>query len=102
LSLFVFPEGTRSLNGRVGPFKGGSFFLALEAGLPVVPLSVVGSRHVMRKGRLTTYPRDVTLVIHEPIDTTGIGGGKAREFAERVRQVLTPDAESDCEFLRSA
>jgi 1-acyl-sn-glycerol-3-phosphate acyltransferase len=102
LSLFVFPEGTRSLNGRVGPFKGGSFFLALEAGLPVVPLSVVGSRHVMLKGRLTTYPGDVKLVIHEPIETTGIGGGKAREFAERVRQVLTPDAESDCEFLRSA
>ena len=54
LSLIVFPEGTRSRDGRVAPFKGGSFYLALEAGLPVVPL-FVGSRHVMLKGRLATY-----------------------------------------------
>ena len=52
----MFPEGTRSRDGRVARFKGGSFYLALEAGLPVVPLSVVGSRHVMLKGRLATYP----------------------------------------------
>ena len=55
----MFPEGTRSRDGRVARFKGGSFYLALEAGLPVVPLSVVGSRHVMLKGRLATYPGDV-------------------------------------------
>jgi 1-acyl-sn-glycerol-3-phosphate acyltransferase len=101
LSLFVFPEGTRSRNGRVAPFKGGSFFLALEAGLPVVPLSVIGSRHVMRKGRLAAYPGRVTLVIHDPIDTTGLDRSHARAFAERVRQVLAPDAESDCDVLSS-
>ena len=68
LSLFVFPEGTRSRDGRVAPFKGGSFFLALEAGLPIVPLSVIGSRHVMLKGRLATYPGTVKLVIHNRSD----------------------------------
>ena len=73
LSLIVFPEGTRSRDGRVARFKGGSFYLALEAGLPVVPLSVVGSRHVMLKGRLATYPGEVRLVVHEPIDTHGTG-----------------------------
>jgi 1-acyl-sn-glycerol-3-phosphate acyltransferase len=52
LSLIVFPEGTRSPDGRVARFKGGSFYVALEAGLPIVPVSVVGSRHVMLKGRL--------------------------------------------------
>ena len=102
LSLFVFPEGTRSRDGRVGPFKGGSFFLALDANLPIVPLSVVGSRHVMLKGRLATYPGRVKLVIHEPIDTTALSRSDARAFAERVRQILAPDAESDCDLLRSA
>ena len=102
LSLIVFPEGTRSADGRVDRFKGGSFHLALEAGLPVVPLSVVGSRHVMLKGRLATYPGDVRLVVHEPIDTSGLAGTDAREFAERVRQIVQPDAESDCALLRSA
>lgn len=102
LSLIVFPEGTRSRDGRVARFKGGSFYLALEAGLPVVPLSVIGSRHVMLKGRLATYPGHVQLVIHEPIDTTGLAGTDAREFAERVRRLLAPDAERDGDFLRSA
>ena len=95
LSLIVFPEGTRSQNGRVHRFKGGSFYLALEAGLPIVPLSVVGSRHVMLKGRLATYPGHVRLVVHDPIDTSGLAGTDAREFAERVRQVILPVAESD-------
>jgi 1-acyl-sn-glycerol-3-phosphate acyltransferase len=95
LSLIVFPEGTRSADGRVGRFKGGSFFLALESGLPVVPLSVVGSRHVMLKGRLATYPGHVRLIVHPPIDTTGLSGRDAREFAERVREIIAPDAETD-------
>lgn len=95
LSLIVFPEGTRSRDGRVGRFKGGSFYLALEAGLPVVPLSVVGSRHVMLKDRLATYPGDVRLVIHEPIDTRSLAGSDARQFAERIRAVIAPEAESD-------
>jgi 1-acyl-sn-glycerol-3-phosphate acyltransferase len=95
LSLIVFPEGTRSRDGRVARFKGGSFYLALEAGLPIVPISVVGSRHVMLKGRLATYPGHVKLVIHDPIDTANLAGTDPREFAERVRQIIAPVAESD-------
>ncbi len=95
LSLIVFPEGTRSPDGHVGRFKGGSFYLALEAGLPVVPLSVVGSRHVMLKGRLATYPGRVRLVVHDPIDTRGMEGTDPREFGARVREVLQATAESD-------
>ena len=95
LSLIVFPEGTRSRDGRVGRFKGGGFHLAIEAGLPVVPLSVIGSRHVMLKGRLATYPGAVQLVVHDPIDTRGLAGADPREFGERVRRIIAPDAESD-------
>ena len=95
LSLIVFPEGTRSVDGRVRRFKGGSFYLALEAGLPVVPLSIVGSRHVMLKGRLATYPGHVKLVVHEPIDTRPLAGSDPREFGERVRQIIAADAETD-------
>jgi 1-acyl-sn-glycerol-3-phosphate acyltransferase len=95
LSLIVYPEGTRSEDGRVNRFKGGSFYLALESGMPVVPISVVGSRHIMRKGRLATYPGRVQLVVHEPVDTRGMGDADAREFGERIRQIIAPDAESD-------
>ncbi len=98
LSLFVFPEGTRSRDGRVAPFKGGSFHLALEAGLTVVPISVVGSRHIMLKGRLATYPGRIRLTVHEPIDTTRLAGTDRKQFAERVRQVIAPDAEADVDL----
>jgi 1-acyl-sn-glycerol-3-phosphate acyltransferase len=60
-----------------------------------VPISVVGSRHVMLKGRLATYPGRVKLIVHPPIDTTGLSSKDARQFAERVRQIIAPEAESD-------
>jgi 1-acyl-sn-glycerol-3-phosphate acyltransferase len=99
LSLILFPEGTRSIDGRVGKFKAGTFFLALDANLRVVPLAIVGSRHIMLKGRLATYPGRVRLVVHPPIDTTGMSSKDARQFAERVRQIIAPVAESDVETL---
>jgi 1-acyl-sn-glycerol-3-phosphate acyltransferase len=95
LCLIVFPEGTRSADGRVGAFKAGSFLVALEAGLPVVPISVVGSRHVMLKGRLATYPGRVRVVVHAPIDTVGLKGADPRGLAERVRLTVAAEAEKD-------
>jgi 1-acyl-sn-glycerol-3-phosphate acyltransferase len=68
LSLIIFPEGTRSRTGMMGKFKGGSIMLAMQAGLPIVPISVIGSRHVMKKGELTTRPGHVTLIVHEPLE----------------------------------
>ena len=68
LSLIVFPEGTRSRTGMMGKFKGGSIMLAMQAGLPIVPISVIGSRHVMKKGELTTRPGHVRMIVHQPIE----------------------------------
>lgn len=92
-SLIVFPEGTRSTDCAVARFKGGSFLLAIDSHLPVVPVSVAGSRHVMKKGRLTVCPGDVTLTIHESISTVTVGRQDAREFAEQVRQVVRADVD---------
>ena len=90
-SLIVFPEGTRSTDGSVARFKGGMFLVAIDAGLPIVPVSVAASRHVMLKGRLMTCPGDVTITIHDPIPTAGYGRAGARELAERVREVVVRD-----------
>ena len=98
LSLIIFPEGTRSADGRVGRFKAGSFMLAIEAGLPVVPMSIVGTRHVMRKGRLTVEPGDVVLAIHAPIDTTARAAhpsiDDARSLAADVHAVISSRVEA--------
>ena len=87
-SLIVFPEGTRSRDGRVGAFKRGLFFLAIEAGAAVVPVAVAGTRHVMLKGRLMTCPGDVALVVHEPIRTEGLTRADATRLSEQVRGVI--------------
>ncbi|HET9468084.1 MAG TPA: lysophospholipid acyltransferase family protein [Vicinamibacterales bacterium] len=91
LSLIIFPEGTRSADGSVGRFKGGSFLLALEAGLTVVPLSVSGTMHVMKKGRLMTCPGHVTLEVHDPVVTPRIESptaDDARELAVRIEAIV--------------
>jgi 1-acyl-sn-glycerol-3-phosphate acyltransferase len=94
-SLIVFPEGTRSRDGRVGRFKGGIFLLAIQAGLPIVPVAVDGTRRVMRKGGLTTCPGEVIVEVFEPIETTGLQADDARALAERTRrtiaEVIVPD-----------
>jgi 1-acyl-sn-glycerol-3-phosphate acyltransferase len=87
-SLIVFPEGTRSVDGTVGRFKGGMFLVAIEAGLPIVPVSIAGSRHVMLKGRLMTCPGDVTITIHPPIPTSGLPRDRAKELADRTREIV--------------
>jgi 1-acyl-sn-glycerol-3-phosphate acyltransferase len=87
-SLVVFPEGTRSSDGRVGSFKGGPFLIAIASGLPVLPVSIVGSRHVMMKGRLMTCPGEVDLAVHEPIPTLGLERDDARALANRARDIV--------------
>jgi 1-acyl-sn-glycerol-3-phosphate acyltransferase len=101
-SLIVFPEGTRSVDGAVGRFKGGTFLLAIDAALPVVPVSIAGSRFVMRKGRLMVCPGRVTLTVHPPMSTTGVTREQAREFAERVRDVVRPLVDEPAEASSDA
>src|SRR5262249_18061693 len=79
LSLMIFAEGTRSPTGHVARFKAGSFLLAIEAGLPVVPVAVIGTRAVMPKGRLRTEPAAVTLVVHDPIQPPAIEAPTAHD-----------------------
>lgn len=87
-SLIVFPEGTRSVDGVIGRFKGGSFVIALQSALPVVPITITGSRQVMTKGQLTVRPGDVALTVHEPIETAELPRDGARDLADRVREVV--------------
>jgi 1-acyl-sn-glycerol-3-phosphate acyltransferase len=57
LNIFIFPEGTRSPDGRLLPFRKGAFFLAAETGAPLVPIVIRGTASMMRKGSLKVYPR---------------------------------------------
>jgi 1-acyl-sn-glycerol-3-phosphate acyltransferase len=87
-SLIVFPEGSRTKDGAVHRFKGGIFLLAIENGLPIVPVSIVGSRIVMPKGRFMVCPAIVDVTVHAAIPTRGLSRDDARALAERVRGVV--------------
>src|SRR5215204_4043981 len=91
-SLIVFPEGTRSTDGRVARFKGGPFVIALQSALPVVPISVVGSRHVMFKGQLMVQPGHVRVIVHPPIETRGVPKEAVRELTGSVREKVASRA----------
>jgi 1-acyl-sn-glycerol-3-phosphate acyltransferase len=97
LSLMIYPEGTRSGDGHVARFKAGSFLLAIQAELPIVPVAVVGTRQVMPKGRLRTEPAEVSLIVHEPIQPPAIetpATADARALAERVHHIVSATVES--------
>jgi 1-acyl-sn-glycerol-3-phosphate acyltransferase len=87
-SVAVFPEGTRSPDAGVRPFKRGSFVLALEAGVPVVPVSLHGVKRVVPRGISTLRPGRVRLVIHPAVPTEGRGADDAASLAEEVRRVV--------------
>jgi 1-acyl-sn-glycerol-3-phosphate acyltransferase len=68
LHITSFVEGTRSRDGRMLPFKKGSFYLAQQSGAPIIPVSISGTETLMAKGRFGIKPGKVHLVFHAPID----------------------------------
>ncbi len=93
-SVLIFPEGTRSRDGRIGPFKKGGFVLAIDSEAPIVPVILHGTRAIMPKGRLTITPQDVLLEICPPIETAGHTRRTKNELLEKVRQAICKGIET--------
>jgi 1-acyl-sn-glycerol-3-phosphate acyltransferase len=88
-SLVIFPEGTRSRDGRLGEFRKGAFVLAIQLGLPVVPVVCRGTRRLMPRGsRLTVVPGDAEIVVETPIPTAGLGYADRDALAAQVRAAI--------------
>lgn len=85
-SVLAFPEGTRTLNGRVGQFRRGVFFIARDLGVKVVPTTVTGMYDVMHKGSLLIRPgNQVTVYCDAPVDFAGLSDEEVELAAEEVR-----------------
>lgn len=86
LSVWVAPEGTRSKDGQLGDFKTGGFYLALDAGVPILPVSINGTIEVLRSGDKRVHRNQTVLVdIHEPIETSHFTRPQLKELMARVR-----------------
>lgn len=94
-SFLIFPEGTRSRDGRLQPFKRGGFFLALEAGAPVVPVSVSGSFKVMRRGSPFIRPGRIRIRFHPPLEADTSNGDPAELMARTREAVVSGLAEEE-------
>lgn len=90
VSVVVFPEGARTWDGNMGPFKRGAFQLADELDLPLLPVTINGSFEVLprRKGFNFVTWHPLSMTIHEPLFSDGKGGDAERETMEHVRNII--------------
>ncbi|MFQ5777627.1 MAG: lysophospholipid acyltransferase family protein [Terriglobia bacterium] len=88
VSFLVYPEGSRSRDGCLQRFKHGVFVLAIRAGVPIVPLAVVGADAVMRKGRWEIYPGVVQVTVHPPVETRTRSLEERHQLAQEVRGII--------------
>jgi len=89
VSLAVFPEGQRTRDGRVGPFKDGVFRMALQFGTPIVPVSIVGSFEFNKKTSWLIRPGTVTVYLHDVIETKDLRKEDFPALRERVRAIIS-------------
>ncbi len=98
MPVMIFPEGTRSRDGRMGPFKPGAFRLAIEAQVPILPVAVTGSAYGMPKGSPWIRPTAVLVRVLEPVETKGMAGGDVVKLMETVRgRIAAAEAELKAE-----
>jgi 1-acyl-sn-glycerol-3-phosphate acyltransferase len=86
LNMAIYVEGHRSFDGKLLPFKKGPFYLAIECGVPVVPITITGTHEAMPKGRFAIRPGMVTVIFHPPIEPENFGSRDC--LMEKVRAVI--------------
>jgi 1-acyl-sn-glycerol-3-phosphate acyltransferase len=86
ISMTIFVEGMRSYDGKLLPFKKGPFFLAMETGVPVIPVTIVGTHHAMPKARFAVRPGTVKIIFHDAIEPKDFG--TREELMAKVREVI--------------
>jgi len=92
-SFLIFPEGTRSRDGRLQAFRRGGFFLALESGAAIVPISIRGTYELMPRGQKFIRKGRIQVEFHAPVPAAGLGRDDIPALMDRVRAVIAADVE---------
>jgi 1-acyl-sn-glycerol-3-phosphate acyltransferase len=88
ICAFVFPEGTRSRDGYLHKFKKGGFKLALQAGVPIIPITIIGSRRVLPPDEIIFRPGPIDMYVDAPITTTGLTDDDLEPLMETVYNIM--------------
>lgn len=87
-SVIFFPEGTRSRDGSLGVFKKGAFKMAVDLRLPILPITIVGTRDILPTDTVDLFPGCARMIIHKPIDIAGYTDDNLDELVDRARGII--------------
>ncbi len=88
LSVVFAPEGTRSPDGELLPYKKGAFVMGIETGIPILPVTIAGTRRSLSKGSLWARSADVTVTIHEPVPAKDLTYEDRDKLADKVKSIM--------------
>lgn len=98
MSMVIFPEGTRTFTGKLGTFKRGSFMLANEIGLPIVPITINGSFDVLSRNAKSISRGTLTLTIHKPITAEERQGKPSKAIMQNVYDIINSSLDEKYRF----
>ena len=87
-SVIFFPEGTRSKDGSLGTFKKGAFKMAIDLSLPILPITIKGTKEILPPSSIDLFPGKVQMIIHEPIDTEAFTDDNLDDLMNLTRRVI--------------
>jgi 1-acyl-sn-glycerol-3-phosphate acyltransferase len=93
MSVVIFPEGSRSPDGSIQPFKKGGFTLAIKSKVPIVPITISGSREVMAKDSLTAIPGEIRIRVDSPIETGNYTMKDREPLMKKVNKAISKNLE---------
>ena len=88
MSVTIFPEGSRSPDGSIQPFKKGGFTLAIKSKVPIVPIAIDGSRNIMPKDKFTVASGEIRMLMDRPIETESYSLKDREVLMKRVRETI--------------
>ena len=100
-SFLVFAEGTRTRSGKMGAFKKGPFVIALQSGVPIVPITISGSYDVMPPTRFRIKPGTVTLTFYPPVETRGLKSNDRDALKEKIQNIVASNLAEAVEGVRT-
>jgi 1-acyl-sn-glycerol-3-phosphate acyltransferase len=89
MPLVVFPEGGRSADGHIQPFLGGTFYVAIKAQVPIVPMAIIGTLEALPMNTYVIRPTPFRLIVGDPIPTTGMVSRDMEALSQRVHQAMS-------------